>query len=46
LARSSARIHASLISAEGWCCRASFDLHNTQVRETYLDGRKVYSHLD
>jgi predicted amidohydrolase YtcJ len=23
-----------------------FDLHNTQVAETYLDGRKVYSHLD
>ena len=23
-----------------------FDLHNTQVRETYLDGRKVYSRLD
>ena len=23
-----------------------FDLHNTQVTETYLDGRKVYSHLD
>jgi imidazolonepropionase-like amidohydrolase len=23
-----------------------FDLHNTQVRETYLDGRRVYSRLD